>query len=1231
MFAETYDGAFQNGVRVFNVYINGKLRKGNVDVFKAVGANKPLFFKFGNVIPVKGVVTITIARITGKENPMLSGVIIYGANADKLVKGGFMSNTATATTTAPLTTTSVTPSCSKGIFGLNKSKGQMACCPDECGKCGGKGCSKFSPGKLCCISGVFKTQKSCDTYPPPCVPSANTASTPSITKPQVTAVVPVSPNTPPSSCPVSGATAKAFRLNVAGGSFTSAEMAADNLDYVEGSNKGQVFSSSSMIISAKSGPEPWDSAFSSHRWTYASSLTYKIPVRAGSFTVKLLFSEIYFTKPDERAFDVVINGVTKENKLDVFKVAGHKVGLVRPYKNIQSKGGYITVSLVKSVENPMLSGIFIEGPGAGQNAVGGGCTSAVAKTDAGESNSGYDHRAHSVPGGPYIATDFDKNGQAFVHFDGTQSHSHYSDPGPPEVTGSIVKYKWTWTETVNGKKVNKMNTDSSGKFTAPFSLGKTTVTLEVVDNTGDTAIDTAIVEVKSSTENGAYCYFYDYGKSTFAKVPLKSSLDSVPKPQHGEPHATINFNNLADFGKLPFSSNSFAVRCMFFINIQKNGHYSYNVKHNGPFRLYHSGLVLSESGSKGTTKSKLKYMKAGLNSFQLQYFRPKNLSPVLALSGSKGILSTTALQHDSSATLPVINSMSKTSSAPAGGQNIQIFGTGFINGVSVQFGTVEATNLISSDPGTLQITVPPGSGDVLVTVTTNAGVSNALTFSYTSGETLEQPVIFKKVMLKGSNGGDYKASFISTATYGPDGRLYLGTFKSGKMYGLGVDRNFKVVSTCERKIDSDRSILGVAFSPFTNDLKMYFTSNSLYWKDKNYYDFEDGWANGKVEVIEFSKTILEDSNGKSCAGSPSDVITGLPVSNHDHGTSKLQFMPDGSLLISVGGFSNGGISVPGKKPVKGDAPDDLLGGVASNPLSAAIVSCPVNKVTNIKYDQYHDPEKSKVVSGTACKVYASGFRNCFGMTLHSNGNLYATDNGPNAGFGEFSTNCDGGKTAAKNIPDKLFLVEKGKYHGHPNLNRKECVHYPSWAVQPIVGNLKSSSNGVIEYRSNTFGGEIKGNMFVTMFAGQHAGQIAQVRLEGEGGKKSVGFAPNFLDFSGLSVVEGPRGEFVMPRVYQGHVVVAAPQYPEPSVTLMIGVHPKQGPSTGGSKVLISGHKFGFTPKATFGGKACTDVAVIDDNAFTCKTPAMGKNQKVSVVVTGLSGSSPSYGTDYWYF
>ncbi len=58
-------------------------------------------------------------------------------------------------------------------------------------------------------------------------------------------------------------------------------------------------------------------------------------------------------------------------------------------------------------------------------------------------NGGFDHRAHSVPGADKLVYDVDDSGSEVVTVDGSGSHSHYFDAGPPIDSGRIEKFEWT--------------------------------------------------------------------------------------------------------------------------------------------------------------------------------------------------------------------------------------------------------------------------------------------------------------------------------------------------------------------------------------------------------------------------------------------------------------------------------------------------------------------------------------------------------------------------------------------------------------------------------------------------------------------------------------------------------------------------------------------------------------------------------------------------------------------
>ena len=133
-----------------------------------------------------------------------------------------------------------------------------------------------------------------------------------------------------------------------------------------------------------------------------------------------------------------------------------------------------------------------------------------------------------------------------------------------------------------------------------------------------------------------------------------------------------------------------------------------------------------------------------------------------------------------------------------------------------------------------------------------------------------------------------------------------------------------------------------------------------------------------------------------------------------------------------------------------------------------------------------DDNGNQVGAKGSVEVYAAGMRNPFGIVLHSNGKLYGTDNGPNLGYGNMKKGCSGQQVEDIEEDDKINLIEKGKYYGHPNPKRAEsdsrqCV----WRSfeEPGDGSytapllrVPSSTDGIVEFKSDAFEGQMRGNL-----------------------------------------------------------------------------------------------------------------------------------------------------------
>lgn len=131
--------------------------------------------------------------------------------------------------------------------------------------------------------------------------------------------------------------------------------------------------SSSGDVQVSTGPPAegmaWGDIYATQVYAEGGALTYRFPMPEGSFSVGLTFIEHYDFEgdagPGKRLMNLVINDVPLDENVDVYERAG---GLNMPAylqkTDIASVDGYINITLVPVIENPMLSGIVIEGPEA---------------------------------------------------------------------------------------------------------------------------------------------------------------------------------------------------------------------------------------------------------------------------------------------------------------------------------------------------------------------------------------------------------------------------------------------------------------------------------------------------------------------------------------------------------------------------------------------------------------------------------------------------------------------------------------------------------------------------------------------------------------------------------------------------------------------------------------------------------------------------------------------------
>lgn len=838
-----------------------------------------------------------------------------------------------------------------------------------------------------------------------------------------------------------------------------------------------------------------------------------------------------------------------------------------------------------------------------------------------KNNGGFDHRAHAVPGGPYQGA-AGGDGKAVITLNGELSHSHYFNAFTG-ATGRIVNYRWT----AGSKKIC-----GSRSCSAKFPLGKTTIKLRVIDNSGDSAIATTFVYVVKGSKPGVRVWYYP-GNGWVPNRPttgVKASLSTTK--------SIINLPSKASFPAF-LVPQKFSVRLLGNMNFFKQGNYRFRVGCGGAACGLWVGNKMILTGSNRVIDSRPIMFSKAVRSFALVFRRqnPKGPKPKLTLSwripGSGGwnLIPAKHLSHSPSSYAPVVNRISPKN--PSVGNVITIQGTSLLNVKSVKIGSQFCAGPVSKSQFVLRCVMPGVSGKQKLTVRTKSGNSNAIRFNVGRGNFASgrggveggkgpmgyyQPISFSSTFLQ-RKGKAFRASQLTAIALGPDGRYYIGSL-NGVVHVLTTNFGNVITDYCKSsRVGKMRSILGVAFNPAdTKRVRLYASTSILYWGVKKVLPFTKGWHNGQIIAMQRTK--------KSCLARVATVISGLPVSNHDHSVNGVTFDHYGNLLVTVGGGTNAGVSRPG----------DPLGGVPDSPLSGAMLQAPIMKRRfngRIRYNQYKNPGTARKVGGDVW-VYGAGLRNSFCSVAHSNGHIYATDNGANAKFGARSTSCKGAGPVATE-PDTLKKVRRGGFYGYANRNRgrfdrRQCVHRPPQrrmrGYDRHIATLQSSTDGLIEYTANTFGAQMRGDLLATKFAVSGAGQVFRVRLNQRGTVRSVF---ELTKHSGLTAAMSPTGGVVMPRVYQGKVAVLLPNERNPGRLVVTSVNPFRGPKRGGNVITVTGWNLRAPLTATVGGKPCRGVGNFKKGrSFTCVAPP-GKG-RAAVVVKRFGKRSQSFGYEYLY-
>jgi fibronectin type 3 domain-containing protein len=479
-----------------------------------------------------------------------------------------------------------------------------------------------------------------------------------------------------------------------------------------------------------------------------------------------------------------------------------------------------------------------------------------------------------------------------------------------------------------------------------------------------------------------------------------------------------------------------------------------------------------------------------------------------------------------------------------------------------------------------------GGGDVIVLQPVTALDANTrYTFRVTSGlrDTSGASFLpFQSHFITGTQGGgggggafDFEKVPLPTADgrpftsveIGPDGQLYAGTI-TGEIarFPINADGTLGtpqiITSLQAANGGNDRMLMGMAFDPASTP------TNPILWVTHSAFAFTNGpdWT-GKLSRL----------SGPNLA-TVQDYVVGLPRSIRDHLTNSVRFGPDGALYFLQG--SNTAMGAPDS--AWGNRPEHLLNAALLRFDPAAVASPPLNAKTSDggTYDPF--------APGAALTIYASGIRNAFDLLWHTNGKLYVPTNGSAAGGNTPGTptplpsvcakrldSASNGVYTGPEVPgitnvtttqnDYLFRVQQGGYYGHPDPARCEWVmnggnptsspdpgqvgQYPvgtqpdrNWRGFAFDFGRNKSPNGVIEYRSNAFGGALQGKLLVVRYSqgddiivltpGSGAGDIVDAQVGATG---LTGFADP------LDLIEDPsNGRLYVTELGENRITLLRP-------------------------------------------------------------------------------------------
>jgi IPT/TIG domain len=242
------------------------------------------------------------------------------------------------------------------------------------------------------------------------------------------------------------------------------------------------------------------------------------------------------------------------------------------------------------------------------------------------------------------------------------------------------------------------------------------------------------------------------------------------------------------------------------------------------------------------------------------------------------------------------------------------------------------------------------------------------------------------------------------------------------------------------------------------------------------------------------------------------------------------------------------------------------------------------------------------------------------------------------------TGCDDGMfTPDVSTEDKINLLTRFNYYGHPNAKRakvdndpRQCtwqnpttsIHDANNYTPPLI-LMPSSTGGIIEYQADYFDGQLRGNLITS----KYTGGLYRVILRDDGRSVIPQSNPPIalkIGAQGLSVVQAPDGTLIETRLVSNSLYYHKPIENNPvyNATLRVNaVYPRRGHRRGGYLITIYGRNFDTTVSAMVGTSSClVQQDTVSPIRFRCILPpagsggSAGSSVTVDIQVRGTAGT-----------